>query len=148
MYTLTMQSVCFLTRSVVPKDRDPAKGIAVSGYPPNRWKRQMGGNELLTGLGQFGQEPDPYPLCFFGIMLEAIVPIGVIEADRKHCIASKCQLVLARPQPDHAMPRCVPACAGDNNSWRDLVFLVEQLKMAAILLGETLGRRPKRIRES
>lgn len=84
-------------------------------------------------------------LTFAALVLEAIVPVGVVETDREDGVAGEGQPVAAGCQPDHAVARRVAAGAADDHPWRDLMFVLEQPQMAAIFLREAFCGGAERV---
>ena len=94
------------------------------------------------------QKPDADAGRFFGVVFEAVVPIGVFEPDLEHGIAGERQSVAAGRQADHAVPGSVAAGAMDEHPRSHLVFRVERLQLTAVLVQEPLGGTPKRLLEN
>ena len=76
-------------QSVVPEDWHPAKRIASDRHAANREKRQVGCHKQLATRRQLPQEIDPDTSRFFGVVLETVVPIRLIETHCKHGVTGK-----------------------------------------------------------
>src|SRR5690606_25381371 len=103
---------------VVPKDGNPTEGFAVNGYPPDGWERQVRGDQQLAGVRYIRQEPDTYTGRFFGVMLETVMPVGVIKPDCKYGVAGERQSFTLGRDANHTVSgRMAPGTTGDH-AWR------------------------------
>src|SRR3546814_16266807 len=59
------------------------------------------------------QQTDPHANRLLGVVLEAVMPVGMVEADREYGVAGEGQPVTAGRHADHAMPGGVAAGAAD-----------------------------------
>jgi hypothetical protein len=73
--------------SVVPGDRYPAEGVALDRHPADRRERQVSGHHRLAGRGQLPQHTDPHADRLLGIVVESVLPVGVVEVVRQHGVA-------------------------------------------------------------
>src|SRR5260370_41832593 len=91
-------------RSVVPVGRYKTKGVAGDRHPAEGRERQVSGHHRLTARRQLSQKAFPHTDRLFGIVVEGVVPVGVIEVVREHGIAEERQPVAAGRQADYAVP--------------------------------------------
>src|SRR5262245_16066650 len=108
----------------------------------------MSGHQQLAVRRQLPQETDSDASRFLWVVFEAVVPVGVLEADREHQVAGESQPVATGRQSDHAVPGGMAAGTTDCNSRRHFALILENPELAAVLVQEPLGRLPKRVRES
>lgn len=106
----------------------------------------MSGDQQLAACRHQAQEFDPDAGGLFGIMLESVVPVGLIETDRKHGVAGKGQRVIPGGNTDHAGG--MTAGAARDNARRNLLLLVEGPQIAAVFVQELLRGCPKSVRET
>src|SRR6476619_2125862 len=78
-------------------------------------KRQVSGHQRLAIRRQLPQKTDPDAGRLLGVVFEAVVPVGVLEPDLEHGVASERQPVAAGCQADHAVPGGVAASACDEH---------------------------------
>ena len=64
----------------------------------------MSGYQQLAGFRQIPQEVRPDARGLLRVVFEAVVPVGVIKADRKHGITGERQRLAAGRQADDAVP--------------------------------------------
>src|SRR5262245_34381842 len=88
-------------------------------------ERQVSGHQRLAGRRQLPQKTDPDAGRFLGVVLEAVVPLGVVEPDREHGVAGERQPVAAGRQADHAVAGGVAAGATDDHPRRHPVLSTE-----------------------
>ncbi len=81
----------------------------------------MGSDQQLAGLRQLPHEPIPNPGGLFRVVLEAVVPVRVVNADGEYGVAGERQLFTARRQANDAVPGGVTAGTTDDDARRDLV---------------------------
>src|SRR5262245_7947947 len=98
-------------RSVLPGARHPTKDVAVDRHMADGRERQVSGHQLLAVRRQLPQKTDADAGRLVGVVLEAVVPVGVVEPDLEHGVASERQPVAAGRQADHAVPGGVAAGA-------------------------------------
>jgi hypothetical protein len=67
-------------------------------------ERQMSGHQELAIRRQLPQKFDADAGRLFGVVLEAIMPLGLIEPDLKHGVAGERQPVAAGRQADRRIP--------------------------------------------
>src|SRR6266446_4852122 len=134
-------------RSVLPGARYPTKGVAVDRHMADGRERQVSGHQRLAVRRQLAQKTDPDAGRLLGVVLEAVVPVGVVERDLEHEIAGERQPVAAGRQADHAVPGGVAAGALDDHARRHLILVLERPQLAVVLFQEPLARPPKRVRE-
>src|SRR5215510_2286196 len=91
-------------QSVVPDDRYAAKCVTIDCHVAEGRERQMSGHQELAICRQLPQKFDADAGCLFGVVLEAVLPVGVFEPDLEHGVAGERQPVAARRQADHTMP--------------------------------------------
>ena len=108
----------------------------------------MRGDQLLATVGQFPQEFEPNARSTLRIVLETVVPVGMIKADGENCVTRKGQPVTSRRNTHHTVSRRVSARAVNYDTWRDLIFVDESLDVSPILRGELLRCRTERVRET
>src|SRR5262249_583274 len=96
-------------RSVVPDDRYAAKWPALDRTGGEGRERQMSGHQKLAIRRQLPQKFDADAGCLFGVVLEAVLPVGVFEPDLEHGVAGERQPVAARRQADHTVPGSMAA---------------------------------------
>ena len=51
----------------------------------------MSGHQQFAGRRQLPQQTDPDADCLLGVVIESVVPVGVIEVIREHGIAEERQ---------------------------------------------------------
>src|SRR5262249_61347165 len=102
------------------------------------WKRQVSGYQRLAVRRQLLQKTDPDAGRLLGVVFEAVVPVGVLEPDCKHGVASERQPVVAGCQADHAVPGGVAASACDEHPRRHLMLLLERPQLTLVLVQEPL----------
>ena len=90
-------------QSIVPDDRYAAKCVTVDYHVAEGRERQMSGHQELAIRRQLPQKFDADAGRLFGVVLEAIMPLGLIEPDLKHGVAGERQPVAAGRQADHAV---------------------------------------------
>lgn len=56
-------------------------------------ERQVSGHQRLAGRRQFTQKTDADAGRLLGVVFEAVVPVGMVEADLEHGVACECQPV-------------------------------------------------------
>src|ERR1700755_1580775 len=121
--------------------RSPLTQQAVStprGPVPNERRRRRPPHGRRTGTtGEWppatrGSPPAPAKDGpeLLGVVFEAVVPVGVLEPDLEHGVASERQPVAAGRQADHAVTRSVAASACDEHPRRHLVLLLERPQLA------------------
>ena len=81
--------------SVIPDDRYAAKCVALDCHVAEGRERQMSGHQELAIRRQLPQEFDADAGRLFGIVLEAILPLRLIEPDLKHGVAGEGHSVAA-----------------------------------------------------
>src|SRR5262245_31446489 len=111
-------------------------------------ERQVSGHQRLAVRRQLPQKTDPDARRLLGVVFEAVVPIGVLEADLEHKVPGECQPVAAGRQADHAVPGGVTAGALDDHPRRHLGLRLERAQLAVELVQEPLGGPAKRVRKS
>ena len=79
------------SRSIVPDDRYPAKRFAINCDMTQRWEWQVGGNQQTAGLRQFLEKAHADASSLLGVVLETVLPVGMVESDRKHGVAGESQ---------------------------------------------------------
>src|SRR5260221_9568150 len=134
-------------RSVLPVGRYKTKDVAGDRHPADGWERQVSGHYRLAGRRQLPQETDPDADRLLGVVVESVVPVGVIEVIREHGIAEERQPVVAGRQADYAVPEGVAAGATDHHPRRHLVLLLERPQLAAVHVAEPLFGRPNPVRK-
>ena len=67
------------------------EGVAIDYDPANGREWQMGGYQQFAGLGRPLQQADTHTNRFLGIVLEAVVPVGVVKADEEYGVAGEGQ---------------------------------------------------------
>src|SRR3546814_14688172 len=70
-----------------PEGSDPAEGVAIGGDAAHRREGQMRRDEILTARGRLLQQANAHAHRFFGIMLEAVMPVGMVETDGEERVA-------------------------------------------------------------
>src|SRR5258708_1126348 len=133
--------------SVLPVGRYKTKDVAGDRHPADGRERQVSGHQRLAGRCQLLQETDPDADRLLGVVVEGVVPVGVVEMVREHGIAEERQPVAAGRQADHAVPGGVAAGATDDHPRRHLVLLLERPQLAAVHVDEPLFARPKHVRK-
>src|SRR6185295_528422 len=134
-------------RSVLPGARYATKVVAVDRHMADGRERQVSGHQRLAVRRQLPQKTDPDAGRLLGVVLEAVVPVGVLEPDLEHEVPGKHQPVATGRQAYHAVPGGVAAGALDEHPRRHLVLVLERPYLAAELFQEPLARPPQRIRE-
>src|SRR5688572_11665970 len=134
--------------SVLPGAGHPSEHIAVDRHVADRRERQVRGHERLAVRGQLPQKTNPDAGRLLGVVLEAVVPVRMLEPDLEHGVAGECKAVAAGRQADHAMPGSVAAGALDDHPRRYFVLVLECPEMAAVLVQEALAGPPKCVREA
>jgi hypothetical protein len=86
----------------------------------------VSGHQRLAGFRQLPQKTDPDAGRLLGVVLEGVVPVGVVEPGRQDGVADERQPVAAGRQADHAVPRGVAAGATDDHPRRHLVLRLER----------------------
>src|SRR6478672_7072389 len=125
----------------------PTKDVAGYRHMADGRERQVSGHQRLAVLRQLPQKTDPDAGRLLGVVFEAVVPVGVLEPDLEHGVASERQSIAAGRQADHAMPGGVAAGALDDHPRRHLVLVLERPQLAVVLFQKPLARPPKRVRE-
>src|SRR5262245_52994162 len=110
-------------RSVLPGARHPTKDVTVDRHMADGRERQMSGHQRLAVRCKLPQKTDPHAGCLLWVVLEAIIPVRVLEADLEHGVAGKCQPIAAGRQADHAMPGGMAAGALNDHPWRHLILI-------------------------
>src|SRR5215831_10104918 len=64
-------------QSVVPDDRYAAKCVTIDCHVAEGRERQMSGHQELAICRQLPQKFDADAGCLFGVVLEAVLPVGV-----------------------------------------------------------------------
>lgn len=128
--------------SVIPDDRYAAKCVTIDCHVAEGRERQMSGHQELAIRRQVPQKFDADTSRLFGVVLEAIVPLRLIEPDLKHGVAGERHPVAAGRQADHAVSGGMAAGATDNYARRHLVLLLERPQLSAVVIHEPLGRPP------
>src|SRR5882757_9112345 len=123
-------------RSVFPGARYPTKDVAVDRHMANGRERQVSGHQRLAVRRQLPQKTDPDAGRLLGVVLEAVVPVRVLESDLEHGVAGERQPVAAGRQADHAVPGGMAAGAMDEHPRRHLVLRLERPHLAAVLVQE------------
>src|SRR5215510_14092110 len=126
-------------RSVLPGARYPTKDVAGDRHMADGRERQVSGHQRLAVRRQLPQKTDPDAGRFFGVVFEAVVPVGVLEPDLEHEVAGERQPVAAGRQADHAVPGGVAAGALDEHPRGHLVLRLERPQLAVVLVQEPLG---------
>src|SRR5688572_1195675 len=103
-------------------------------------ERQMSGHQRLAGCRQLPQKTDPDAGRLLGVVFKAVVPLGVVEPDLEHGVASERQPVTAGRQADHAVSGGVAASATNDYPRRQLILCLERTQLVAVLVQESLGR--------
>src|SRR5262245_1328833 len=98
-------------RSVLPGARYATKVVAVDRHMADGRERQVSGHQRLAVRRQLPQKADPDADRLLGVVLEAVVPVGVLEPDLEHEVPGEHQPIVAGRQADHAMPGGVAAGA-------------------------------------
>src|SRR5882757_1744161 len=83
-------------RSVLPDGRYKTKDVAGDRHPADGRERQVSGHQRLACLRQLPQKTDPDTDRLLGVVVESVVPVGVIEVIREHGIAEERQPVARR----------------------------------------------------
>src|SRR5690606_41888963 len=112
----------------------------------NGWKRQVSSHQQFTARRGLLQKADPNANRLFGVMFETIVPIGMIEADRKQGVSGEGQPLTTGVEVNNTVPRSVSAGQLGDNSRRHLALRIEGLQIAAIVLDELRGSGTKYFR--
>jgi hypothetical protein len=94
-------------RSVLPGARHPTKDVAVDRHMADGWKRQVSGHQRLAVRSQLPQKTDSDAGRLLRAVLEAVVPVGVLEPDLEYGVAGERQPVAAGRQGG---PRCDRGC--------------------------------------
>lgn len=89
-------------------------------------------HQCFTARREFGQESNPDASRFLGIVLEAVLPLGIVESGLEHRVTGECQCLTARFDADDAVSRGVTAGPADQHSGCHLVIGLEGLQLAAI----------------
>src|SRR5215468_4837722 len=111
-------------RSVIPEGRYPTKGVAGDRHMADGRERQVSGHQRLAVRRQLPQKTDPDAGRFLRVVLEAVVPVGMLETDLEHGVAGEGQPVATGRQADHAVPGGVAAGALDDHARRYLVLVL------------------------
>src|SRR5262245_59237710 len=69
--------------SMRPGRRHETKDVAVDRNTADGRERQMSGHEGLAGLRQLPQEPDPDADRLLRVVVERVVPVGMVEMIRE-----------------------------------------------------------------
>src|SRR3546814_12361416 len=88
------------------------------------------------------QQTDPHANRLLGVVLEAVMPVGMVEADREYGVADEGQPVTAGRHADHALPGGVAAGAADDHPRRHPMPLPEAPHPAAVPPHEPPADRP------
>src|SRR5262245_11622837 len=75
-------------RSVLPVGRYPTKDVADDRHPAVR-ERQVTGHQRLAGRRQLPQKTDPDADRLLGVVVESVVPVGMVEMVREHGVAGE-----------------------------------------------------------
>src|SRR5215813_5903129 len=89
-------------RSVVPEGRYPTKDVAGDRHMADRRERQVSGHQRLAGRRQLPQKTDPDAGRLLGVVLEAAVPVGMLEPDLEHEVPGEHQPVDATLPPQNS----------------------------------------------
>src|SRR5690242_9705386 len=95
--------------SIVPDGRHPAKGASIDGDAAKRGEWHVGRHNLLAGLRRIAQEVEANAHRLFGVMLESVMPVGMVESDREQRVAREEQPLAFGFHPHDAVARRVPA---------------------------------------
>src|SRR5690606_1301348 len=130
-------------RSVIPEDRYETETVAVDRHVTDRRERQVSGRQETAALRQFAEQTKAHLHRLFWIMLETVVPVGVVEADRKHRIACEGQALTARHQVDDSVPRRMAAGKAHDDTRCNLMPGLEDVQAIAVFVIEARRGRPK-----
>src|SRR3546814_8860084 len=128
-------------RSEIPEGSDPAEGVAIGGDAAHRREGQMRRDEILTARGRLLQQANAHAHRFFGIMLEAVMPVGMVETDGEERVAREGQALATRCDMDDAVPRRVPAGQLCDHARRHFALLVEGHDLVGIGIDELRSGR-------
>src|SRR5215472_18923689 len=96
----------------------------------------MSGHQELAIRRQLPQKFDADASRLFGVVLEAIVPLRLIEPDLKHGVAGERQPIAAGRQADHAVSGGMATGTTDNYARCHLVLILERPQLAAVVIHE------------
>src|SRR3546814_18130605 len=102
-------------------------------------------DEILTARGRLLQQANAHAHRFFGIMLEAVMPVGMVETDGEERVAREGPALATRCDMDDAVPRRVPAGQLCDHARRPFALLVEGPALVGIALDYLRSRLPQNL---
>ena len=92
-------------------------------------------------FGQFLEQADAHARRRFRIVLEAVLPVGMVEAHREHGVSREGQAFVTRHEIDHAVPGRMAARDANDHARRNFTRVLKHMQLFTVLVVEACRRR-------